>query len=286
MCIPTQSPQQMEVLKFYEVEEPRPPPIVVSTTPAAITSTAAVTTVNEEETPETTVEIESEEVASTTVAVEDMCANCDFDEIDVTITGPNVITFIDDDPPTAEGCKVTYFFCGRSDGALCTTVELRATNPSSFMLLTGDITSNSIALSFTCGDDGRYLYGSFTGITALSCVITGCTGSVCEDCDIDAIKPVSTDPMVYVYTEEQTPTADGCKVTLLNCGRTDSAMCTTVLMTATNPTSSTMISDDTTFNTVSVTLTCGKDGQYTHGSFTGITQITCDISGCTSGGGK
>ncbi|CAL2046651.1 unnamed protein product [Caenorhabditis brenneri] len=113
-------------------------------------------------------------VASTTAAEENMCADCDFDALGPTIIGDRVIYGSQDNDPTAEGCRVTMLACRGPDGAICSTVEMIATNPTSSKSITDETSINSVVAKLTCEKNGLYSYDTFTSITAITCRIEGC----------------------------------------------------------------------------------------------------------------
>ncbi|EGT49710.1 hypothetical protein CAEBREN_14818 [Caenorhabditis brenneri] len=105
--------------------------------------------------------------------------------------------------------------------------------------------------------------------------------NMCADCDINAIAPVLADPVNTAFESDEDPPVNGCKQTYVLCQTTDNKNCDTIEMLGTNADGTSSIADLTVASSVTSTLSCGADGKYSHGTVTGITQITCNFLDCT-----
>ncbi|CAO4373186.1 unnamed protein product [Caenorhabditis nigoni] len=122
-----------------------------------------VTTEAEEET--TSEEVTTEE--STTTVEENLCGECDINEI-APSPEANVDVTVEQDPPV-DGCLVTYVACHRIGQVDCSVSSIRATNADGTVDISDFPTGQSTSTTLTCAKDGTYGHKKASGITQLSC---------------------------------------------------------------------------------------------------------------------
>ncbi|CAL2039622.1 unnamed protein product [Caenorhabditis brenneri] len=113
-------------------------------------------------------------VASTTAEAENMCADCDINAIAPILADPINTSFSSEEDPPVNGCKQTYVICQRTDSMGCNIIEMLGTNADGTSSISDGSDTFSVTSSLSCGADGKYSFGTVTGITQITCNFSDC----------------------------------------------------------------------------------------------------------------
>ncbi|PIC52784.1 hypothetical protein B9Z55_002749 [Caenorhabditis nigoni] len=196
----------------------------------------------------------------------------------------NLINY--EEKENSDGCKTANVTCSVAEGWDCAVVEVMGTFDGQVVYIISDKSSENFASSsLTCRHDGQYNYLGLNP-TSVWCNTTSCTPkptepseNKCNACTMDGILKEDSEPYKLINYEEK-ENSDGCKTANVTCSVAEGWDCDIVEVMGTVGQVVYKISDQSSENFASSSLTCSDVGHYT--SF-GLqpTDVWCNTHTCT-----